>query len=69
MLPNIRDGANNALLGLTQGNLSYADYTQLFNDFFLRSRQHLTDDLRCVRFITGLTNFQLHTQAKARRSQ
>jgi hypothetical protein len=38
MLHNIRDDEINALLGLTQGNLSYADYTQLFNDFLRRSR-------------------------------
>jgi hypothetical protein len=39
MLPNIRDDALNALLGLTQGNMSYAAYTHLFNDFLRRSRQ------------------------------
>jgi hypothetical protein len=47
------------MLGLTQGNLSYADNTQLFNDFLRRSRQPLTDDLSCVRFINGLANSQL----------
>jgi hypothetical protein len=36
LLPNIRDDAINAMLGLTQGNLSYATYTHLFNDFLLR---------------------------------
>jgi hypothetical protein len=34
LLPNIRDDAINALLGLTQGSLSYANYAQLFNDFY-----------------------------------
>jgi hypothetical protein len=57
MLPNIRDDAINAVLGLTQGNLSYADYTQLFNDFLRGSRRHLTYDFECVRFISGLANF------------
>jgi hypothetical protein len=33
LLPNIRDDAINALLGLIQGNLSYATDTKLFNDF------------------------------------
>jgi hypothetical protein len=33
LLPNIRDHAVNALLGLAQGNLSYANDTHLFNDF------------------------------------
>jgi hypothetical protein len=61
MLPNIRDGEINAMLGLTQGNLSYATYAQMFNDFLRRSRQPLTDDLQCVRFINGLTNFHLRT--------
>jgi hypothetical protein len=45
LLPNIRDDAINAVLGLTQGNISYADYTQLFNDFSRRSHQPLTYDL------------------------
>jgi hypothetical protein len=31
MLPNVRDDAMNALLGLTQEFMSYASYTQLFN--------------------------------------
>jgi hypothetical protein len=37
LLPNIRDDATNVVLGLTKGNLSYADYTQLVNDFLRRS--------------------------------
>jgi hypothetical protein len=60
MLPNIWDDAINALLGLTQGTLSNASYTELFNDLLKRSRQTLTDDLHSVRFINGLANFQLH---------
>jgi hypothetical protein len=47
-LPNIRDGAINALIGLTQGSMSYASYTQWFTDFLRRSRQPLTDDFECV---------------------
>jgi hypothetical protein len=34
LLPNIRDDAINALIGLTQGPMSYSNYTQQFNDFF-----------------------------------
>jgi hypothetical protein len=52
-----------------QGSLSYASYTHLFNDFLRRSRQHLTDDLQCVRFIKGLASFWLHAQAKSHRFQ
>jgi hypothetical protein len=68
LLPNIRDDAINALLGLIQGSLSYATDTKLFNDFLRRSRQPLTDDLRCVRFVSGLAKFQLQTQAKSHHS-
>jgi hypothetical protein len=57
------------MLGLTQGNLSYAAYTLLFNEFLRRSRQPLTDDLQCVRFINELANFQLQTRAKSHRSR
>jgi hypothetical protein len=49
--------------------MSYATYTQQVNDFLRKSRQHLTADLKCVRFINGLANFQLQTQAKSHRSQ
>jgi hypothetical protein len=69
MLPNIRDDAINAMLSLTQGNMSYARYTQQFNDFLRRSRQQLTADVQCVRFINGMANFELKTQAKSHRSQ
>jgi hypothetical protein len=37
--PNIRDDALNYLIGLPQGSISYAEYTQHFNEFFRRSRQ------------------------------
>jgi hypothetical protein len=33
LLPNIRDDGINAVLGLTQGSISYASYTRLLNDF------------------------------------
>jgi hypothetical protein len=68
-LPNIQDDAINALLNLTQGSMSYALYTQRFNDFLRRSRQKITSDVQCVRFINGLANFELKTQAKSHRSQ
>jgi hypothetical protein len=67
LLPNIRDDAINAILGLTKGNLSYATYTQLINDFLRMSRQ--ADDLPCVRFISELANFQLQTQGKSHHSE
>jgi hypothetical protein len=69
VLPNIRDDAINAMLGLAQGSLGYANYTQLFNDFLRRSRQPLTDDLQCICFISGLANFRLRTHAKSHRPQ
>jgi hypothetical protein len=68
-LPNIQDDAINAMLNLTQGGMSYALYTKQFNDFLRRSRQNLTADVQCVRFINGLANFALKTQAKSHRSQ
>jgi hypothetical protein len=68
-LPNIQYDAINALLNLTQGNMSYALYTKLVNDFLRRSRQNLTADVQCVRFMNGLANFALKTQAKSHRSQ
>eukprot|EP00193_Tetraselmis_chui_P007707 CAMPEP_0177768450 /NCGR_PEP_ID=MMETSP0491_2-20121128/9727_1 /TAXON_ID=63592 /ORGANISM="Tetraselmis chuii, Strain PLY429" /LENGTH=175 /DNA_ID=CAMNT_0019285257 /DNA_START=1352 /DNA_END=1879 /DNA_ORIENTATION=- len=48
--------------------MSYALYTQQFNDSWRRSRQKLTADDQCVRFINGLANFELKTQAKSHRS-
>jgi NAD dependent epimerase/dehydratase family enzyme len=56
-LPNIQDYAINALLNLTQSNvMSYTVYTKQYNDFLRRSRQNLTADVQCVRFINGLAN-------------
>jgi hypothetical protein len=69
LLPNIQDNAINALLNITQGNMSYAVYTHQLNDFLRRSRQQLAADLQYVRFINGLANFDLKTQAKSHRSQ
>jgi hypothetical protein len=69
-LPNIQDDAINALLNLTQSNMmSYAVYTKQYNDFLLRSRQNLTADVQCVRFINGLANSTLKNQAKSHRAQ
>jgi hypothetical protein len=66
MLQNIRDDAMNSPIGLTQGSLSYADYTQHVNDILLRPRQPLmADDFKRVRFIKGLANSQLMTKAKS----
>jgi hypothetical protein len=68
MLPNIQDYAINALLSMTPGDMSYAVYTQPFNYFLRRSRQQLPADLQCVRFINGLANADLRTQAKSHRA-
>jgi NAD dependent epimerase/dehydratase family enzyme len=67
-LPNIQDDAINAMLNLAQGSMNYALYTQQINDFLRRSRHKLTVDVQCVRFINGLANFELKTQAKSHRS-
>jgi hypothetical protein len=67
--PNIQDDAINALLDLTQGNMSYDVYVKKFNDFLRRSRQNLTPEVQCVRIINGLANFAMKTQAKSHRSQ
>jgi hypothetical protein len=67
--PNIQDDAINAMLSLMQGIMSYALYTQRFNEFLRRSRQNLTADIQCVRFINGMANFELKTRAKSHRSQ
>jgi hypothetical protein len=69
LLPNIQDDAINALLNITQGNMSYAVYTEQINGFLRRSRQQLTAGVQCVRFINGLANFDLKTKAKSHRSQ
>jgi hypothetical protein len=68
-LPSIQDDAISDLLNLTQGIMSYAFYTKQFNDFLRRSRQNLTAYVQCVRFINGLANLALKTQAKSHRSQ
>jgi hypothetical protein len=69
-LPNILDDAINALLNLTQSSsMSYALYTKQYNDFLRRSRQNLTADVQCVRFINGLGNLTLKNQAKSHRAQ
>jgi hypothetical protein len=49
--------------------MSYALYTNQYNDFLRRSRQNLTADVQCVRFINGLANFTLKNQAKSNWSQ
>jgi hypothetical protein len=49
--------------------MSYALYTKQYNDFLRRSRQNLTADVQCVRFINGLANFTLKNQAKSHRAQ
>jgi hypothetical protein len=41
--------------------MSYAVYVKQFNDFLRRSRQKLTADVQCVRFINGMANFSLKT--------
>jgi hypothetical protein len=65
-LPNICDGATNSVLGLTQGNLSYAEYTA-FQPLFTKVMS--TSHTLSVRFIIGLADFQLATQAMSHRSQ
>jgi hypothetical protein len=68
-LPNIQDDAINALLNLTHNNMmSYAVYTKHYNDFLRRSRQNLTADVQCVRFINGMANFTLKNHAKSHRA-
>jgi hypothetical protein len=53
-LPYIQDDAINALLNPTQSNtMSYATYTKQYNDLLRWSRQNLTADVQCVRFING----------------
>jgi hypothetical protein len=69
-LPNIQDDAINAMLNLTQGSMmSSALYTKQYNDFLRRSRQNLTADVQCVRFINGHAKFTLKNQAKSHRAQ
>jgi hypothetical protein len=69
-LPNIQDDEINALLNFMQSNtMTYAFYTKQYNDFLRRSRQNLTADVQCVRFINGMANFTLKNQAKSCRAQ
>jgi hypothetical protein len=49
--------------------MSYAVYTKQYNDFLRWSRQNLTADVQCVRFLNGLANFTLKNQAKSHRAQ
>jgi uncharacterized membrane protein YgcG len=49
--------------------MSYTLYTKQFNDFLRRSRQKLTANVQCVRFINGLATFELKTKAKSHRSK
>ena len=68
-LPNIKDDAINALLSFTQSNtMSYALYTKQYNDYLRRSRQPLSADVQCVRFINGLANSTLKNHAKSHRA-
>jgi hypothetical protein len=69
-LPNTKDDAINALLSFTQSNtMSYALYTKQYNDYLRRSREHLTADVQCVRFINVLANSTLKNHAKSHRAQ
>jgi hypothetical protein len=69
-LPNIKDDAINALLSFTQSNtMSYALFTKKYNDYLRRSRQDLTAEVQCVRFITGLANVDLQRLARSHRAQ
>jgi hypothetical protein len=49
--------------------MSYAVYTKQYNDFLRRSRENMTADVQCVRFINGMANFTLKNQAKSHRAQ
>jgi uncharacterized membrane protein YgcG len=69
-LPNIKDDAINALLSFTKSiTMSYALYTKQYNDYLRRSREHLTANVQCVRFINGLANTTLKNHAKSHRAQ
>jgi hypothetical protein len=63
LLPNIRDDASSALFGFTQGFVSYASYTQLFNDFSPEVSTASYGHLTVLSLHYGMANFQLHTQA------
>jgi hypothetical protein len=49
--------------------MSYAVYSKQYNDYLRRSREHLTVDVQCVRFINGLANTSLQNLAKSHRAQ
>ena len=69
-LPNIQDDAITALLSFTQSNtMSYALYAKKYNDYLRRSRQDLTAEVQCVRFINGLASDALKKLAKSHRAQ
>jgi hypothetical protein len=69
-LPNIQDDAINALMNFMQSNtMSYALYTKQYNDYLRRSRQDLTAEVQCVRFINGLASDALKKLAKSHRAQ
>jgi uncharacterized membrane protein YgcG len=69
-LPNIKDDAINALLSFTRSStMSYAFYTKQYNDYLRRSRQPLSADVQCVRFINGLANSALKNHTKSHRAQ
>jgi hypothetical protein len=71
LLLKIRDDAIHALLGLThQGNLSYAEHTNVVNDILRKSaRQPLTYDLHGFICASGHASFFLQTHAKSYHSQ
>jgi uncharacterized membrane protein YgcG len=69
-LPNIKDDAINSLLSFAQSStMSYALYTKQYNDYLRQSREPLSADIQCVRFINGLANSSLKNQAKSHRAQ
>jgi hypothetical protein len=49
--------------------MGYASYTKQYNDYLRRSREPLTADVQCVRFINGLANEELKNLAKSHRAQ
>jgi uncharacterized membrane protein YgcG len=49
--------------------MSYAFYTQQYNDYLRRSRQPMSADVHFVRFIDGLANSTLKNHAKSHRAQ
>ena len=49
--------------------MSYALFTKKYNDYLRRSRQDLTAEVQCVRFINGLANNELKKLAKSHRAR